>query len=154
MVGGAKPTESAEIASRSRPPARLPSASAILFSGEAVRGCSVVRGAGFQFRGWESGLVGRVGVVLSLHAEGAAQGVGLAAFPLDRPIQEVAGIKLEARFGGPDLHRAAGFGVANFGGFAHAAVAFVEHPVVVVAFAELELPIVLADACADGSRLG
>ena len=55
----------------------------------------------FQYSGWKTWLIDRVGIVLSLKAEGAAMRVDLAAFAL-LSFEKIAGVELDARFGGHD----------------------------------------------------
>src|SRR5262245_24887800 len=54
------------------------------------------------------GLVGRVRVVLRLEAEAEVLLVNDAAFPCDRPVEEVAAVELNPRLSRVDLERATG----------------------------------------------
>lgn len=66
-------------------------------------------------------------------------------------IQEVAGIDLDARFVGIDIEDDAGLGRFEGGTWAGDVAAGVEHPVVVVAFAVLQLNEIIVDAGANGN---
>jgi len=92
--------------------------------------------------------------MLRLHAECAAARVCLAALAVQGAIQEIAGVKLQGRLGGPDLEDAAGLRLVHFRRLGEPGAGLVEHPVVVVALAELDLLVVGFDAGADGGGRG
>src|SRR5271168_5100596 len=77
-----------------------------------------------------------------------------AAFAFDRTVQKISAVKLNAWFGGPHFHLAAGFGVeeSNYQNRLRASVA-VENPIVVVALAKFQLFVVECDARTDGRGL-
>ena len=54
--------------------------------------------AGAKHRSWPLGLVGRVGIVLGLKADGRAALVADTLLAGNSPIQEIAGIDLNAGF--------------------------------------------------------
>src|SRR6267154_1413473 len=109
-----------------------------LFDGEFVAGDGVVAGAGVQDRRGEFRLVGGIGKVLGFQAEGGAFGIGEPALANSCAVEEIAGIKLDARLGGPDFHDAAGSGLEDARGESFAPVhGHAQDEVVVVAAAEL-----------------
>src|SRR2546426_12777009 len=93
--------------------------------------------------------------VLGLEADGLAEVVGLA------PLADVGGrlarvevprVELHAGLGRVDLHHAAGGGIGQARREARSRARLVEHEIVVVAGAELELLVGAADARADLDR--
>src|ERR1017187_918791 len=67
--------------------------------GEPVDSGGLISFAGLQFGGGEARMIGRIGVVLGLHAEGAAADVGVA-LALERAVEEVGGVELQGGLGG------------------------------------------------------
>ena len=66
------------------------------------------------------------------------------------PFEEIARVELQARLIGEDLHDDAAAGVVNLGHPAHASLTgSAQHPVVVVALAEVDLLVRGVDARAD-----
>lgn len=88
--------------------------------------------------------------MLGFHDKGIAVVVNDAIFAGDLAVQEIAGVELQAGFGGGDFQDATGGGLGNASLEGHFSVRIVNDPVVVVATAEFELFVVLADAGADG----
>src|SRR5436190_3347411 len=90
--------------------------------------------------------------MLRFHAEGGARMVNYAAFPRNSAIQVVGGIELQAGL------RCEDFEEASSSWLMHARCEFefarflIEHPIVVVAFADFELLIILIDPGADRGR--
>src|SRR5215211_389941 len=121
--------------------------------GEPVDGGGLVPLAGRQHGRREVRVVGRVRVVLGLQGEPVALPVHPAAGADQRPVQEVAGVELDARLVGDDLQDPAAPGLDDPGGQLQAAAVPVEHPVVVVAAADDQLLEAVADAGADGGRV-
>src|SRR5438067_401008 len=78
--------------------------------------------------------------------------VYLAAFAVDRTVEEVAGVELYARLVRVDVERAAAHRVDDAGGVVPWTPS-VEHPVVVVAAGDLELLVRHVDPRADRRRL-
>src|SRR6266545_1378203 len=118
----------------------------------------VDRGGLVELAGREHGrrevrVVGRVRVVLGLEGEAVALPVHPSAGPHQRPVQEVARVELQARLVGDDLEDAAAARLDHPRGQLQAAAVAVEHPVVVVAAADHELRVAVADARADGGRV-
>jgi len=97
-------------------------------------------------------MIGRIRKMLSLQAQRRAMPVHLSLFTLHCTVQEISGVKLHARLGRQDIHDPAAGRLIHFhcqrrpcrAGF------FVQHPVVIVAFAKFELLVVRVDARADG----
>src|ERR1700693_4076997 len=91
--------------------------------------------------------------MLRLQAETVAALVDLAALSLDGPIQKVSSVKLDTGLRGEHLQHAPG------GRFLHARCQaefvslLVQDPIVIVAVAEFELFIVVANMRADHGRL-
>ena len=103
-----------------------------------------------QDRPGEGGLVGGVGEVLGLQAEGVAGTIGAAALSPAACFQEVGGIELHAGLGGMDLHGDAGIPGIGPGGGAQGARLPVHHIVVVIAVTLHKLVEVLLNMGADG----
>ena len=108
---------------------------------------------GLDQRRREVRLVRRIRVVLRLQAEAAAALVRTSALSLQLPVEKIARVELHARFGGRDLEGPAGLRLDDSRGAAQAAGRAVQHPVVIVAAAVLQLRIRLIDARADRGRL-
>ena len=77
----------------------------------------------------------------------------LAAVANERSVEEVARVELHARFGRPNLHQPSGVRFIYRHRLAQSAGFAIEHEVVVIAAAVLDLLIVCADARADRRRL-
>src|SRR5215216_6384576 len=120
--------------------------------GEAVDGGGLVPLTRRQHGRREVGVVGRVGVVLGLEGEPVALPVHPAAGADQRPVQEVAGVELDARLVGDDLQDPAAPRLDDPGRQLEAAAVPVQHPVVVVAAPDDELLEPVADARPDGGR--
>src|SRR6476620_9648059 len=126
-----------------------------LVDGEGVGRCFAELLAGAEDGRREVGLVGRVREVLGLEAEAVALAVGAAGCADERAGQEIAGVELDARLGGTDFEAAPGCRLADNRGEDLRAVAgrrAGDDVVVVVAVAERELWVVVADAGADRVR--
>src|SRR5579872_7496836 len=117
-----------------------------LAGAEFVDRCCVVRLAGLQLRTWELGLVGRIGEVLGLHAEGGAERVGDTSFAFHASVEKIAGVELQSRLGGPHFHHAAALRLADFGSLRQRPAGAVQHEIVIVAVAELELLVIVLNA--------
>ncbi len=77
-----------------------------------------------------------------------------AAFAFDRTVQKISAVKLNAWFGSPHFHFAAGFGVEKSDDqYRLRASVAVQNPIVVVALAKFQLFVVVRDARADGAGL-
>ena len=87
--------------------------------------------------------------MLGLEAKAAAVGIGGAGLARDVAVEEIPRVELNAGLGGEDFHDTAGSGLTHGGREGERTVGGVEHPVVVVAAAEAELRMVLADTGAD-----
>src|SRR4029450_6950261 len=123
--------------------------------GEPVDGGRVVLVTGPEHGRGEVGVVGRVRVVLGLEGEAVALAVGPAAGADDGAVEEVAGVELDAGLDGQDLEHPPAPRVLQPGRQLQPGAVPVEHPVVVVAAAELQLlEAVVADALADPGRPG
>src|SRR5215211_4770989 len=123
--------------------------------GEPVDRGGVVALAGAQHGRREVGVVGRVGEVLGLQGETVALPVGAAAGPDHGAVEEVARVELDAGLVGEDLQHPPAARVLQPGRQLQPGAAPVEHPVVVVAAADLELlEAVVTDALADPGRTG
>src|SRR5215212_2361860 len=123
--------------------------------GEPVDAGGVVALAGAQHGRREVWVVGRVREVLGLQGQAVALAVGAAAGPDQGPVEEVAGVELDAGLVGEDLQHPPAARVLQPGRQLQPGAAPVEHPVVVVAAADLELlEAVVADALADPGRAG
>src|SRR5262249_57611619 len=101
----------------------------------------------------ERGLVGRVGEVLRLQAEGVALLVAVSALAGDGAVEEVAGVELYARLGREDLHDPARRRLGDEGGPLEAGPLPHEDEVVVVPPPADELLVLLPDPGPDGERL-
>ena len=85
-------------------------------------------------------MIRRIGVVLGFQRQPVTLPVRLASGAVDRSIEEVAGIELDARLGRGDGQHAAAGGIAEDGGDDHRLVVgalAVEHEIVIVAAPEL-----------------
>src|SRR5215213_5561525 len=123
--------------------------------GEPVDRSGVVALAGAQHGRREVGVVGRVRVVLGLQSQAVALAVGAAAGPDQGAVEEVARVELDAGLVGEDLQYPPAARVLQPGRQLQPGAAPVEHPVVVVAAADLELlEAVVTDALADPGRTG
>ena len=102
----------------------------------------------------ESGLVRGVGKVLRLQRHAVSLPVGASAGADERAVEIAAAVELDSRLGRPDGQGAATVGIAQGGGFDQGGVAgrAVEHDVVVVAAADEQLRVTLADAGPDRRR--
>ena len=86
-------------------------------------------------------MIGGVWEVLGFQAESGAKRIGFAGFAANGEVEEIAGVELDAGFGGEDFEDAAGVRVGSDGGELGSGVvrgvgSFVEHPIVVVTFGE------------------
>src|SRR5215218_10830360 len=123
--------------------------------GEPVDRGGVVALAGAQHGRREVGVVGRVGEVLGLQGETVALPVGAAAGPDHGAVEEVARVELDAGLVGEDLQYPPAARVLQPGRQLQPGAAPVEHPVVVVAAADLELlEAVVTDPLTDPGRTG
>ena len=122
----------------------------LLFRREGEDGGAVVGLAGFELGGGEGGVVGGIGVVLGFEAEAEVLGVGGSGFSFQGAVEEVAGVELDAGFGGGDGEDSSGGRVVDFGGFLHGSGWATEDPIMVVAVGDLELVVRGIDALADG----
>ena len=103
-------------------------------------------------------LVRAVWVMLGLENKTAAINVWFAGFSLETAVEEVTTIELDSGFLGQDFHEAPAGRLMHRGGEGHLAlfVALVEYEIVVVAEAELELLILLANVpayCFGGGEI-
>ena len=92
--------------------------------------------------------------MLCLKTKGIVQLIGLMILTDLAAIEKVAGIKLNAWFGGPDFHYPAGRWFMDHGRLAECAHPSLKHPVVIVAMSKLQLFVVLIYSQADCSRFG
>jgi hypothetical protein len=90
-------------------------------------------------------MIRRIRKVLGLKAESATMWIRNAAFPLDRAIQKISGVKLNPGLIGQDLQHAPTSGLVNFCRLRKFAAA-VEHPIVIVTVALLQLIIVIVNS--------
>src|SRR5258708_7985965 len=79
--------------------------------------------------------------------------VNLPTLARNGAVQEISRVKLHAGLVGPDLHDAARSRLINFRRLGQFAPATVEHPVVVVSLALLELVIIVVNARSNGGQL-
>src|SRR4051794_16565219 len=96
-------------------------------------------------------MIGRVWEVLCFKAEGGT-GVVRPAGLAQRSIERIAGIKLQAGFGGADLDGAARARLINLGGDAQFAWFAVKNEILIVAVAALQLLVGLVDMEANDSE--
>jgi hypothetical protein len=75
--------------------------------GEDVDGCGVKGFGGEEHGGGEGGMIGGVGEMFGFEAEGDESGAA-GTVGVGRRSWKTRNIKLQARFGGEDLYRAAG----------------------------------------------
>ena len=109
--------------------------------------------AGFDLGRREFRLIGRIGKVLRLEAEGGPAAVNLATLPVDCAIEEVPGVELHPGLRGQDLHHAAGFRLRDARRKRQAVSGAVDYKVVIVALSEFQLLVVRIDARTDRCRL-
>ena len=76
-----------------------------------------------------------------------------AALAMNRPIEKVAGVKLQPRFRGQHVHHAPALRLVDFRRLRQSADILIQHPIVIVSAAILELLIVLLDARANRRRV-
>ena len=67
-------------------------------------------------------MIGGIGEMLGFEAESGAVIVSTASLAVDGAIQEIPAVELQAGFGGPNFHQAAGGGLENPSGPAQIAV--------------------------------
>ena len=83
-------------------------------------------------------MIGRVGKVLRLQAESVTVVVYLVPLPLNRAIEEISAIELDAWFGAQHLKNTAAFWLVSFGHqLWRPRTMIIQHPVVVVTFTKL-----------------
>ena len=111
-------------------------------------GLAVLR-AGPQNSGGKGRLIGGVGVVLRLQAEAVPEAVDRPALALPAILHKVGGVELEPRTVRFHLHGHAGGGAVSPGRRAHGPRLAVDHKVVVVTAAPLQLLEALLYMCAD-----
>jgi len=120
-----------------------------LMGGAFVDGVGAADFAWVEDGGWEIGVIGGIGEVLDFEAEVGAKGIG-AAFAMAFAVEMIAGVKLDAGFGGEDLEGAAGFGIVSARGERGARRSgFTEDVGVVVAERDFQLLVVSVNARAD-----
>src|ERR1700733_7091792 len=95
-------------------------------------------------------MIRRIREVLRLQTKPGPALVYLAAFALDRAVQGIAGIKLNAWLSRIDFQCASAFRLFYARRQRQPGTAFVQHPVMVVASAEFQLLVILVDARANG----
>src|SRR2546422_749500 len=88
--------------------------------------------------------------MLRLHAESVAELINPAAFALEGAIEKVAGVELQTRLAREHFQHASGGRFGNARNHTKFSQGFVDHPIMIVAVAELELFVWLVDARADG----
>src|SRR6266852_7513818 len=99
-------------------------------------------------------MVRRIGKMLRLQTESPAVDVGLAILALNGSVQEISSIKLQPRLRCGYVHYAPALRIVSLCRREHRAWRFVvQHPVMIVAPAELELLLVLVDPRANRKRL-
>ena len=76
-----------------------------------------------------------------------------SAFAFQGAVKEVAAVELDAGLGGVDPQQPAGSGLIYFRSFSDFAACPVQYPVVIVAFAEMELLVVRLNPFADPGGL-
>jgi hypothetical protein len=93
-------------------------------------------------------MIRRIGEVLGFEAEAVAIFVDVALLAGDGAVEKISGVELDAGLSGGDFHDAAAGRLVDAGGEDEAlfVTLTIEDPVVVVAVAEDELVIVVADA--------
>jgi hypothetical protein len=106
-----------------------------------------------QLDGGKTGMIGGIGVVLGLHAKAVAEIVLFASLAPNGAVEEIAGIELQARFGGEHLQDTAAGGLSHAGQDGEVSDPLVKDPVVIVALSEAELFVVLLNARTNGSGL-
>src|SRR5690348_15306255 len=110
---------------------------------ESINDRVMINRARFENDRGEAGFVRRVGKMLWLHAESIAELVNPAAFSFQRAIEEVAGIKLQARLAGKNFENPSRGWFVNPSHETDRAGVVVNHPVIIVAARELQLFIIL-----------
>src|ERR1019366_4181653 len=98
-------------------------------------------------------VVRRIREMLSLQAEALVLFILHAVAPGEGSIEEVTGVELHAGLGGFDRHAPAALGVGHDGCKAQRSSIAVEHPIVIVTAAQLDLFVVGVDACAHNLGL-
>src|SRR5215470_4290983 len=98
-------------------------------------------------------MIRRVREVLRLKAQSITTAVSLPFLACNRSIQKVAGIELHAWFVGQHLKNAATRWIVNFSSFSELFASAVEHPVVIVAVALLDLIVVSVNSGTHSARL-
>src|ERR1700686_5175753 len=92
--------------------------------------------------------------MLGLETEREAVPVALAILALHASVQEISRVELQTRLGGRYLQHSPGLRIVSFRRYKQCARRFlVQHPIVIVAFAKLQLRVVLIDPRANGSRM-
>lgn len=113
--------------------------------------CVSVGFSGSQHAGRKIGLIRGVGKILGFEAESSATMIGDLVFSYYGWVEEIGGVKLDARLIGEDFHHSARFRVTDAGSELNTVV-FRQHPTMVISFAQLEGFEVIVDAVADDVR--
>src|ERR1700694_4412880 len=98
-------------------------------------------------------MVRRVRIVLRLEAQRVVLRMLLTRLAVLRSIQEVAGVELHARLRRSHREYASTARIVDPSCGLDLAVLAAQHPVVVVAPGDLQLLVILSDACANRSRM-
>ena len=91
--------------------------------------------------------------MLRLQTQRRPRRINLAAFPLKRPVQVIARVKLNAGLRRPHLHHAPARRLLHARRQTQLIALLIEHKIHVVAFAELQLFVALPDPRANRRRL-
>ena len=119
---------------------------------ELINAAALVFLAGFQQGRGPLRLIGSVRILLGLQADGSAMAVDDAFLSLQRAVQEIAGIDLNARFVGVHIQYDTCPGRFQCRAFLRNVTLGVEHPVVVITVSVFQLDKVAVDALADRRR--
>lgn len=109
--------------------------------------------SGTKNAGGKMSLVGAVGIMLGFQTKTAALDIRFVGFPAKPAVKEVAAVKLDARRIGVNCQHSAGAWFVHLRGQPKVGVgSAVDHPVVVVAVAKLQLQMGLSDVASDRFR--
>src|SRR5438128_801801 len=97
-------------------------------------------------------MIGRVRKMLRFHAKAAAEFVDPSTLAQDRTVEKVSTVELQSGFCRQNLQHASAVRLEHRGHYTEFARLFVDHPIMVVAIAELQLLVVRVNARTDGGR--
>src|SRR5213082_946052 len=105
--------------------------------------------ASSQHRGRERPMVGRIGKVLRLQTKSVALLIDFAVLSGERAVEKISCVELNSWLSRPDFHRASRSTFIDHSSLAQSSYPAIQHKVVIITFAKLQLLIVVIDALSD-----